>query len=147
MDDYGNQHLSAANRHLPIANPRIFNSIRISLLHTKVPSRKRRLLHKMSQYKNTQWIKQNGLTPIKFTTHTIVLYYSTCCYPSSSLQLKSNRGHLTSNGCIDRVPYFLLTYYLKVPFSYLHATMTLFIILRQPVTISVTVFSNLTKID
>ena len=36
---------------------------------------------------------------------------------------------------------------LKAYFSYLHANMTLFIILRQPVTIPVTVFSNLTKID
>ena len=31
MDDYGNRHSSAANRQSPIANPRIFNSIRISL--------------------------------------------------------------------------------------------------------------------
>ena len=38
---------------------------------------------------------------------------------------------------IDRVLY--LYYLLKVPFSYLHANMTLFIILKQPVTISVTV--------
>ena len=34
MDDYGNRHSSAANRQSPIANPRIFNSIRISLLCT-----------------------------------------------------------------------------------------------------------------
>ena len=35
----------------------------------------------------------------------------------------------------------------KKLFSYLHANMILFIILRQPVTISVTVSSILTKVD
>ena len=35
----------------------------------------------------------------------------------------------------------------SVTCCYLHASMIFFIILRQPVTISVTVFSNLTKID
>ena len=42
-------------------------------------------------------------------------------------------------------PIFVLL--IKAYFSYLHANMILFIILTQPVTISVTVFSNLTKID
>ena len=46
---------------------------------------------------------------------------------------------------IDIVPNF--SFLLKTTFSYLHANMILFIILRQPVIISGTVFSNLTKVD
>ena len=46
--------------------------------------------------------------------------------------------------CIERVPYFY--YLLKLPFSYALQICQLFIVLRQPVDISVTVFSNLTKL-
>ena len=45
---------------------------------------------------------------------------------------------------IDRVPYFY--YYLKLPFSYFMQILQLFNVLRKPVAISITVFSNPTKL-
>ena len=77
--------------------------------------------------------------PREASKQTATLQSTLLIKNTMNIKVEHGGGSITLN----KVYIFSL---LETPFSYLHANMIIFFILRLPVTISVTVFSNLTKV-